>query len=130
MDTECTFFDNPSFGLASYFNDAVEGLPDVTVPEASHFLQETSSSEVKHITKFKKGTTTLGFVFQHGVLIAVDARATMGHFISSQAVKKVIEINEYLLGTMAGGAADCFYWEMQLNRLCRLYELKHSVRST
>jgi len=25
-------------------------------------------------------------------------------------VKKVIEINPYLLGTMAGGAADCQYW--------------------
>jgi 20S proteasome subunit beta 5 len=127
MDIDCTFFDNPSFGLASYFNDAAPSMPDVCVPEPSHFLQEASTPEVKHISQFKKGTTTLGFVFQHGVLIAVDARATMGHFISSNAVKKVIEINDYLLGTMAGGAADCFYWEMQLAKLCRLYELKHSV---
>jgi len=31
--------------------------------------------------------------------------------LASQSVKKVIEINPYLLGTMAGGAADCSYWE-------------------
>jgi 20S proteasome alpha/beta subunit len=29
---------------------------------------------------------------------------------ASQTVKKVIEINSVLLGTMAGGAADCQYW--------------------
>ncbi len=41
---------------------------------------------IKHQDDFKhkKGTTTLGFVFNDGVLIAVDSRATMGPFISSQ----------------------------------------------
>jgi 20S proteasome subunit beta 5 len=43
-------------------------------------------------------------------------------------VKKVIEINEYLLGTMAGGAADCSYWERQLAQMCRLYELRNKMR--
>jgi hypothetical protein len=35
---------------------------------------------------------------------------------ASQTVKKVIEINPYLLGTMAGGAADCQFWERDLGR--------------
>merc|ERR1719161_687079 len=74
------------------------------------------------------GTTTLGFIFQGGVLIAVDSRASMGSYIGSQTVKKVIEINEYLLGTMAGGAADCSFWERHLARMCRLYELRHKER--
>jgi hypothetical protein len=34
-------------------------------------------------------------------------------------VKKVIEINPFLLGTMAGGAADCAYWERNLGVQCR-----------
>lgn len=59
------------------------------------------------LADFKHGTTTLAFQFKEGVLVAVDARATMGAFISSNKVRKVIEINDYLLGTMAGGAADC-----------------------
>ena len=56
---------------------------------------------------FKKGTTTLGFTFKDGIIIAVDSRASMGQYISSESVRKIIEINDFLLGTMAGGAADC-----------------------
>jgi len=68
---------------------------------------------------FDHGTTTLGFKFAGGVIIAVDSRATAGAWIASQTVKKVIEINPYLLGTMAGGAADCSFWERVLARECR-----------
>lgn len=78
--------------------------------------------------KFAHGTTTLGFVFNKGILIAVDSRASMGQYISSQQVKKVIEINPYLLGTMAGGAADCQFWERYLGMQCRLYELRNKKR--
>jgi len=42
--------------------------------------------------------------------------------------KKVIEINPFLLGTMAGGAADCMYWERYLGMRCRLHELKEKER--
>ena len=31
-------------------------------------------------------------------------------------MKKVIEINPYLLGTMAGGAADCQFWQRNLGQ--------------
>ena len=138
--------------------------------QPSGFLRQYSdanpASAVK--IKFAHGTTTLGFKFQHGVIIAVDSRASAGSYIgegfslvlsrflflfleapllaralpspsclifshrcrgvslalsllhaASQTVKKVIEINPYLLGTMAGGAADCSYWERVLARECR-----------
>lgn len=35
-------------------------------------------------------------------------------FAASQSVKKIIEINPYMLGTMAGGAADCQFWHRNL----------------
>lgn len=66
--------------------------------------------------------------FQHGVIVAVDSRATAGAYIASQTVKKVIEINPYLLGTMAGGAADCSFWERLLAKQCRVYELRNKER--
>lgn len=78
--------------------------------------------------KFKHGTTTLAFTFKHGVLVAVDSRASMGSYIGSGTVKKVIEINKYLLGTMAGGAADCSFWERHLAQQCRLFELRNGRR--
>lgn len=71
------------------------------------------------------GTTTLAFKFAHGVVVAVDSRATAGSYIASQTVQKVIEINPSLLGTMAGGAADCSFWERLLARQCRVYELRN-----
>ena len=37
-------------------------------------------------------------------------------YAASQTVKKVIEINPYLLGTMAGGAADCQFWQRNLGQ--------------
>lgn len=38
---------------------------------------------------------------------------------ASQNVKKILEINPYLLGTMAGGAADCQFWQRNLGtRVC------------
>lgn len=61
-------------------------------------------------------------------------------------MKKVIEINNFLLGTMAGGAgsfisvalnesllsqcclADCQYWETYLGIQCRLHELRNRER--
>jgi 20S proteasome subunit beta 5 len=78
--------------------------------------------------KFLHGTTTLGFVFQGGVIIAVDSRASMGGYIASQTVQKCIPITPYLLGTMAGGAADCQYWERVLGMQCRLHELRNKQR--
>jgi len=77
---------------------------------------------------FNKGTTTLAFKFREGVIVAVDARATQGPLISSNQVRKVIEINEFLIGTMAGGAADCFFWEKYVAMLCRIYELRNGER--
>lgn len=82
------------------------------------------------IAKFKKGTTTLGFKFRKGILIAVDSRSSMGELNSSESVKKVIEINDYMLGTMAGGAADCLYWEQKLALILRKYELMYQERMT
>lgn len=100
------------------------------------------------------GTTTLSFVFQGGIVVAVDSRATQGNYIgtlsscaetemripglislvclytASQSVQKVIRINPYMVGTMAGGAADCSYWERELGRRTRLYELRNKERMT
>lgn len=78
--------------------------------------------------KIAHGTTTLAFRFQGGIVVAVDSRATAGNWVSSQTVKKVIEINPFLLGTMAGGAADCQFWETWLGMQCRLHELREKSR--
>lgn len=74
------------------------------------------------------GTTTLAFKFQHGVIVAVDSRASAGKYVSTIKFNKVIEINPYLLGTMSGSAADCQYWERMLAKECRLFQLRNNSR--
>jgi 20S proteasome subunit beta 5 len=105
-------------------------LPNVADP--AEFCRTNFSAEkgqdYEQDIKFMKGTTTLAFKFQGGVVVSVDSRATQGPYIASQSVKKVIEINPFLLGTMAGGAADCQFWERDLGRQCRLYELRNKER--
>ncbi|KAG7300958.1 hypothetical protein JYU34_015311 [Plutella xylostella] len=88
--------------------------------------KDETGKEIK--IQFDHGTTTLGFRYQGGVLLAVDSRATGGQFIGSQSMKKIVEINDYLLGTLAGGAADCVYWDRVLAKQCRLYELRNRER--
>lgn len=78
--------------------------------------------------KFNKGTTTLSFVYKGGVVVCADSRATGGQYISTQECKKIIIINNFLLGTMAGGAADCMYWQRVLSKECRLFELRNKQR--
>lgn len=86
--------------------------------------QDFIKTEIKPV----KGTTTLAFKTKDGILVAVDSRATAGNYIATQSINKVIEINKYLLGTMAGGAADCLYWEKVLAVRVKAYELENDKR--
>jgi len=119
---------NDEFRIEDWRN-TLEAFTLAPVAHPETFCADIAKSgEAPGLMDFKKGTTTLGFVFKGGVIIAVDSRASMGSYIGSQTVKKVIEINDFLLGTMAGGAADCSFWERHLARLCRMYELRHKER--
>ena len=112
--------------LEKAFPGTAFALPPVK--NASAFLKKFTNGDGNIQINFNHGTTTLAFKFEHGVIVAVDSRATAGSYIASQTVKKVIEINPYLLGTMAGGAADCSFWERVLAMECRMYELRNKER--
>lgn len=95
--------------------------------DPSQFIKSCSDDGGVRI-ELDHGTTTLAFKFRHGVIVAVDARASAGRYVASNSVNKVIEINSYLLGTMSGSAADCQYWERLLAKECRLYRLRNNHR--
>lgn len=44
--------------------------------------------DVMNYVKPKHGTTTLGFIFKHGVIIAVDSRASMGSYICESSAQQ------------------------------------------
>jgi 20S proteasome subunit beta 5 len=56
-------------------------------PQPVDFLKQFTHTETGKPIKFdfQHGTTTLGFVYQGGVLLAVDSRATGGQFIGKDA---------------------------------------------
>merc|ERR1719499_1029721 len=95
---------------------------------SEEFEKEKFQDRENPSIKFHHGTTTLAFKYQGGVIVCVDSRASMGSYIASGTVKKVIEINPFLLGTMAGGAADCQFWERYLGMQCELYQLRNGER--
>jgi len=108
-------------------------VPNVADPAhfcRNNFASACGASDRAQTLKFAKGTTTLAFKFNDGIIVSVDSRSTMGAYIASGTVKKVIEINPFLLGTMAGGAADCSFWERNLGMQCRMYELRNGKRIT
>merc|ERR1712027_75384 len=109
-------------------NDQIFQIPK-SINNPAQFVYDNCGENVEGAKiKFNHGTTCLAFKFQGGVVVCTDSRATAGGYIASQSVKKVIEINRFLLGTMAGGAADCTYWERVLSKQCRLYELRNRER--
>lgn len=128
-------FDVSALGQQEVRDEAAAALsevPALTVPAVdnpSTFLRDVFANTAdKDRFRFAHGTTTLAFKFQGGIIVAVDSRASMGSYIGSGTVKKIIEINPFLLGTMAGGAADCSFWERDLGRRCKLYELRNKER--
>jgi hypothetical protein len=40
------------------------------------------------------GTTTLSYRFSKGIIVAADSRASMGQYVSSRTVKKIIPITK------------------------------------
>ena len=70
------------------------------------------------------GTTTLAFRYRDGVVVAVDSRASMGSYIGSRTTRKILPIGRELLGTMAGGAADCAFWIRHVSAEVKKLELE------
>jgi len=73
------------------------------------------------------GTTTLAFIFQGGLIVATDSRATAGDYIMDPNVTKAIKFNERMVGTMAGTASGC---QFNLNLLAfaiKQYEAQYGI---
>ncbi|MBR6447804.1 MAG: archaeal proteasome endopeptidase complex subunit beta [Methanomicrobium sp.] len=71
-----------------------------------------------------KGTTTVGIIFDGGVILATERRATMGNMIASKKAKKVYQISDRLGMTTAGGVGDA----QQLARLMQVESSLYNIR--
>ena len=74
------------------------------------------------LNKYKHMIKIFTIIFtgeQHKRIFFDHLKSIREPYIASGTVQKVIEINPFLLGTMAGGAADCSFWERNLGMQCR-----------
>ncbi len=73
-----------------------------------------------------KGTTTIGLVFNGGVILATEKRATMGFMIASKRAKKVYQVANRIGMTTAGGVGDAQQLARILTVECNLYQIRRS----
>ncbi|MEN6443866.1 MAG: archaeal proteasome endopeptidase complex subunit beta [Methanoregula sp.] len=73
-----------------------------------------------------KGTTTIGLVFDNGVILATEKRATMGSLIASKRAKKVYQVADRIGMTTAGGVGDAQQLARILTVECNLYQIRRS----
>jgi 20S proteasome subunit beta 5 len=116
----------PSIGKQSPPSNFMRGGANMDWP--NEIFEDNDESDTDAESKappleFAHGTTTLSFIFDGGIVAAVDSRASIGNFVGSKTVQKVLPINNHMLGTMAGGAADCSFWIRKLQAESRHYEL-------
>lgn len=86
--------------------------------------------------KRKTGTTTVGIVCKDCVILAADAKSTLGYLISSKTSEKVYQIDDKMAVTTAGGAGDTqaliriMRAEIKLYKLTRNNELTVKAAAT
>ncbi|KAL6483617.1 hypothetical protein MHYP_G00084890 [Metynnis hypsauchen] len=74
------------------------------------------------------GTTTLGFVFQGGVIAAADSRSSCKGLVACPESQKILPVHSHLVSTTSGTSADCALWKRILARELRLYQLRNRRR--
>uniref|UniRef100_A0A672HMJ8 Proteasome subunit beta n=1 Tax=Salarias fasciatus TaxID=181472 RepID=A0A672HMJ8_SALFA len=103
-------------------------LPNCLNKPSALLRPRKHSAPVSRPFHLSHGTTTLGFIFQGGVIAAADTRASAGGLVACPAVHKITPIHSHLVVTSSGSGADCTLWERILIREIRLYELRHGRR--
>ncbi len=70
------------------------------------------------------GTTTVGIVFNDGVVLATERRATMGNLVASRRAKKVYQIADRIGMTTAGGVGDAQQLARIMTVECSLFSVR------
>jgi len=89
-----------------------------------------TNEEIKDYV-LKSNTSLVGIVCKDGVIMAGDRRMTAGgRLVMSKDEKKVKKVNNYLVMSWTGGAADAALSEKIISAELRLKELKTKTRPT
>jgi 20S proteasome, alpha and beta subunits len=76
------------------------------------------------------GTTTIALTVEDAVVVAADRRVTESYSkkIAHKVGKKILEIDEHVVTTIAGGVADAQYIVDQLRAISKLYSMDNNKK--
>lgn len=82
------------------------------------------------IKDLKTGTTTVGIIYNGGVVLAADKRASMGHIVYEEESEKIYDINGVFALTNAGNVGDSLTVIRFLRAQAKIYELERYEKMT
>ncbi|MCY3410390.1 MAG: proteasome subunit beta [Candidatus Heimdallarchaeota archaeon] len=77
-----------------------------------------------YIPEPQHGTTTIALTFKDGVVVATDNRASAGYMVASPRAKKLHQLNDKTVMTIAGLVSDAQYLVKLLRAEIQIYELE------
>ncbi|MEM4256918.1 MAG: proteasome subunit beta [Candidatus Diapherotrites archaeon] len=84
----------------------------------------------KDLKQLKTGTTTVGIIYNNGVVLAADKRASMGHIVYEEDSEKIYDINGIFAITNAGNVGDSLMVIRFLKAQAKIYELEREEKMT
>ena len=94
-------------------------MPQAQMPEQ----QQTQSQQAQGGMGWMPGATTVGVVFQDGVLLAAEKRVTYGYFIMSRGGKKVFKVTDRIGVACAGLVGDMQILAREMEAQANLYSM-------
>ncbi|MCR4368690.1 MAG: proteasome subunit beta [archaeon] len=82
------------------------------------------------VQDIKTGTTTVGLIYDKGVVLAADMRASMGHIAYDEESEKIYDINGVVGVTNAGNVGDSLTIIRFLKSHAKVYELERNQKMT
>lgn len=76
----------------------------------------------------KTGTTTVGLIYESGVVLAADKRASMGHIAYEEESEKIYRVNDFTAMTNAGNVGDSLTIIRFIRAQAKVYELERGER--
>lgn len=76
------------------------------------------------------GTTTVGILFNDGVLLAAEKKSTMGYLVASKETEKIYDLNDFISMTIAGASGDAQTLVRYMLAEIKLFEIQNQRKIT
>ena len=108
-------------------------IPQIPMMPQQEQQQQAQNQGAQQGYAWVPGATTVGLIFQDGVILAAEKRVTYGYFVMSKGGKKVFKITDQIGVACAGLVGDMQILAKEMEAQANLYSMdvgrKISVRS-